>query len=112
MSSWYGVDIRISNYNTHEKVMIQRSDEEYWVFDEGDWFVGETYMANYAEGNLSGKACEDLTEEITKAIWLANGTFCRVELGFTLLEDLPKEYFELDEGAYEQWKSNIPSGGI
>ena len=49
-----------------------------------------------------GETDQQFAERLTRAIWIANGGSCEIEVNATYLEDLPHEDFSFDESDYEQ----------
>ena len=105
MSRYYEMSVEISEYNPAKAKEIQAAAEAEWGFD--DWWSGadepgETMHAS-AQGNLSGGESEEaFTERLSLAVWKANGSYCRVSVDATYLENLPYETHTLDETDYNR----------
>lgn len=110
MSRLYGMNIEISGFDPEKKNAIMETANEDWPNFSDDWFDSGKVTTNqaptlssYGEDDLcGGESEEEFTERISRAIWKANGGFCRVVIRATYLEDLPCEHHELDEDDYDR----------
>jgi len=111
MSRLYGMQIKINGYHPEKKDEIIEACTQEWDFD--DMFEtpikaqpdNPPELTGSAEGYLTGGESEDeFARRLTRAIWGANGEYCRVEILAAYLECIPSECYILDEDDYEKWK--------
>ena len=60
------------------------------------------HMDIRAEGTFSGDS-EEIAEELTKDIWLANGEYCNIKIEMCFLDYCPKDNYEGDPDAYNRF---------
>ena len=92
MSRAYGMELRMYDVQSERIDAIKASAENEWPFQ--DWTQGEEdgqrNLAACGESSLcGGESEEEFTDRLAAAIWQANGTFCRVTVYATFLEELP-----------------------
>jgi hypothetical protein len=103
MSRFYGMNVKIENYNEENEQAVVDAATEEWGFT--DWHSWEDRLESYGENHLSGgETEEEFTDRLTAAIWQANGRFCPVTITATYLEDLPGEIHERNENHYRLWQ--------
>ena len=105
MSRSYNMFVRITNFNQDNKDQIQEAAENEWGGLGDNWYIHENedeiQMSSESDGSLcGGEGEEEFSERIAKAIWEANGGFCKVEVSATYLEDLPCETYFFDSLDY------------
>jgi len=98
------VEVRRANLNRlaaiNERCAAERFVDELTV-DDGD---NNSVMIGNAIGNLfAGETEEEFANELTRAIWKANGAFCDVTVRLLHLDDLPFNVIELGEDDYAEW---------
>jgi len=105
MSSYYGMDVTVSDYDKLKaKEIVAALAEEWPSLQEGlvDCLDYDELSA-YGEGRLGGGESEDeFSARVAKAVWTANGKYCRVEVRCTYLEDLPYERYTFDKKNYAE----------
>ena len=100
MSRAYQMNIMISGYDSSKTEAITKAADEEWEFEGWD----ETDNDLYASGTDSlygGETEGQFTFRISKAIWEANGAFCKVKVDAFCLEDMPHESHELSQDDYD-----------
>lgn len=104
MSRWYDISIQISGTREDRWPQIIEACEEWWDFEDSwDYFCEGNMMSASGSGNLcGGHTPEELTEELSIAVWRANVEYCKVEVGSLCLEYLPWDTHELDEDDYNR----------
>lgn len=110
MSRYYGMGIEISEFNKDKKDEIIDEANEEWPSFSDDWRDSEKinpnadpFLSAYGEDSLTGGESDDeFCTRVTKAIWKANGGYCKVRVRSTYLEELPCEYHELSKEDYEE----------
>lgn len=100
MPIYYRVSINISEYNPAKEEAIEVAAREHWEFN--NWGYWGDVMSADGEGDMWFSE-EEFSEKVTKAIWKANGAFCRVQVATTCLEDLPTESYLFDEDIYQEF---------
>ena len=102
MSRAYEMSVSIEGFDPAKADEIKHSAEAEWPFE--DWYTHENKnMSASGQSNLCGGESEqEFSERLTKAIWKANGGFCKVEVCATCLEDLPHETYSFDQDDYEK----------
>lgn len=101
MSRYYEMTVEISECQPEKAEAIQEAAGHQWPFDE--WCdVGESLMAS-AEGHLFGGETEQhFADRLAKAIWEANGAYCKVLVRAIYLENLPCEEHAMGEDDYSR----------
>jgi hypothetical protein len=83
---------------------IETAAQKEWPFKEWDWLETLKLLSSYAEGSLcGGENKKEFVDRITKAIWKANGGYCKVLVSTTCLEDIPTDDYELAEDDFVRW---------
>jgi len=100
MSRLYEMSVSISNYNEKKSEAIEEAINGQWEFD--DFLKREHQEVNYldasGQGYLSGgDSEEDFVEQISKAIWEANGKVCNITVNCTYLENIPFESYDMTD---------------
>jgi hypothetical protein len=102
----------VSGYDPAKTDAIRAAASDEWPFD--DWWQSatseiipglrwQTEMETVADGNLGSKETERaFAQSLSKAIWLANGDYCRVSVEATSLDHAPFTEYAFDEEVYEQ----------
>ena len=103
MSRFYEMSVEVSGHDPAKVAEIQAAAEQELPFD--DWWTrgdddAATMHASAQSSLCGGESEEEFTERLSRAIWRANGGFCRVSVDATYLENLPHETYELDESDY------------
>lgn len=108
MSRFYDMSIKITKYNPAKGEAIMEEANQEWPELSDNWFdtdklegVAPALTSNGQDNLCGGESDDDFAVRITKAIWKANGAYCKVEVAATYLDDLPVEYLELEEEQYE-----------
>jgi hypothetical protein len=102
MSRYYEMQVTIREADPARTQEIQDAASDEWPFEDWNLEDDGRIWAN-AEGSLvGGESDEEFAERLTKAIWIANGAYCNVEVIATYLEDLPCESYSLDEDDYQR----------
>lgn len=103
MSRFYEMSVEVAGHDRAKVAEIQAAAEQEWPFGEW-WRAGDHDAATMhasGQGSLGGGESEvEFTERLSRAIWCANGRYCRISVSATCLEDLPYESYELDELDY------------
>jgi len=100
MSRYYNVSVEIEGFNPNRESEITIAAKEEWDFE--DWYNSGNNIDASGDGYLcGGESEEEFAERLSKAIWKANGAYCRVAINCTYLEDLPSEYYELSEDQFD-----------
>ncbi len=87
----------MSGYNPDKIANIEAAAEGEWPF--ADWVIEDGEMeATGDEFLCGGESEEEFAERLS--IWLANGSYCRIVVYATFLENLPHDTHELTEGDY------------
>lgn len=96
MSRAYAMSVRVNNPDPNRVRAIEDAAEEEWDFD--DWHVHEMHdgeglrLTASGESRLyRGESEEEFADRLAKAIWIANGAYCEIEVAATCLEYLPFE---------------------
>ena len=106
MSRFYGMNVKIENYNDENEQAVMAAATEEWGFCEWHSQEGTRVLEAYEENHLSGgETEEEFTDRLTAAIWQANRAFCKVTVNATCLEDLPSEEHVREKPQYELWLS-------
>ena len=103
MSRYYGMSVGIADHNPERVDAIKQAADEEWDF--GDSWYDAPDSKLFADSNgylISGESDEEFAERLTRAIWTANGGYCRVNVCATYLESLPYEEYVLEEEDYQQ----------
>ena len=101
MSRYYNMSVTISGTDSARTEEIKAAARAEWAFE--DWYPHEDALSASNDGYLAGgETEEEFTERLSKAIWLANGGFCTVEVTAIYLEELPYEWYCLDEEDYHR----------
>lgn len=104
MSRSYNMLVRVHDVAPEKVDRVKKAANDEWDFD--DWHEAENILSAYADDYLSGgKTEEEFAEQLAKAIWVANGGYCEVEVVATYLENLPCETHTFDEDQYAQLQS-------
>ena len=110
MSSRYGMQVELEGYQKHRIKEIESAVNDLWPFEEWierkHWGHGRPILlAKYTENNLgSGQEEGEFADTVAKAIWKANGGYCKVSVDLTYLEDLPAATYLRDKGDFERLK--------
>jgi len=110
MSRYYGMSVKVTEFDPSCVEEIEDAANKEWDFADG-WFLHKgvkdafpTSLSSHGEGSLcGGEGEEEFADRLTRAVWKANGGFCKVEINATYLEDLPYETYEQDEDDYEKF---------
>ena len=104
MSRRYEMGVEVCDYTIARERAITLAANEEWRFD-GDWYAREGVLSVLGEDSLcGGETEEEFVTRISRAIWGANGGFCRVTVHAAYLEEIPFETHELDEDDYTRWQ--------
>ena len=110
MSRFYRMAVEIPGHDPARTSQIRAAAEEQWPFD--DWWPSADEDQGKPEMRAQDSLCAGETEErfverLTAAIWRANGSYCRVSVDATYLENLPYEAHKLDEMDYVRLTQGI-----
>ena len=99
MSRHYAMEVTVVEFAQVRKDQIKAAAQELWNFH---WFCdADTELVGDGESWLTGGESDyGFACRLAKAIWLANGGFCRVAVNATYLESLPYESYELTEAEF------------
>jgi len=96
------MDVEVRSFNMKRRKAIEAAAKSEWRFSHKDKF-GDI-LAFWGEDYLcAGESEEEFVERITRAIWEANGDFCKVRVRATYLEKLPFEVYELGLKEYKSF---------
>jgi len=104
MSRNYEIHYEIRGYDESKEeeivnILRDKAEANESVFDVN----GKRIISADSEINLGGGMSEDeFIHDITKAIWLANGKFCEVNVKHVCLDYLPYEQISKDEEDFLQ----------
>ena len=99
MSRFFRMELDISGHVPQNLDAIKKAAAEEWPFEDWREFAGA--WTSSAEGYLcGGEGDEEFAERLSKAIWLANGTFCEVQVRAFFLEELPVESYSFGKDDY------------
>ncbi len=102
MSRSYNMAVTITGAARERVGAVKEAANAEWSFD--DWFLDDGVLTASADDRLGGGETEDeFVARLAVAIWTANGSFCKVEVNATYLEDLPCETHCLDKDQYDQF---------
>ena len=108
MSRSYSMSVTITNPIEDRINAIQEAAEEVFPFDCWESLLADDpkdglRLDGHGDGALyAGMTEEEFAEQLTRAIWKANGGYCHVEVQETCLEELPYETYYFDEEQYEK----------
>ena len=114
MSLYYSIGISVQGANPLRATEIKEAAEAEWPFDADDWEpCGHPEDLTAFQAAATGNLCAVLTERelahrLIRAIWVANGDYCEVEVGATRLEDMPYEVYRLDRDGFERMIAGRP----
>jgi len=101
MSRYYSMAARVSGYDPERIEAIKDAASTQWDFD--DWTEYKGLLSACTDGSLyGGETEEEFAQRLVKAIWTANGAYCRIEVHATYLEELPCEAHCFDEDDYRR----------
>lgn len=104
MARYYEMTLEVQGIDPTKSEKIFDAMREHWTFERADcWMVGfgAAKLGGTGRSNLcGGESEEEFAWRITRAIWIANGAYCPVEVIATYLEELPYNSYQLDEGEY------------
>ena len=102
MSRCYNMAVTITGAVRDRIDTIKQAAEDEWAFDA--WFLDDdgVLTASADERLCGGETEEEFAQRLAKAIWEANGDYCRVGVDATCLEDLPYETYCLEEDDYQR----------
>ena len=102
MSRYYSMFVRIAGPAPERIDAVKSAAEAEWPFE--DWILGgEDVLTAVAEDSLcSGETDDEFAQRLAKAVWAANGAFCKVEVHATYLENLPHETYSFDQEDYQR----------
>ena len=108
MSRSYNMLVRVHDVAPEKVDRVKKAANDEWDFD--DWHEAENILSAYADDYLSGgKTEEEFAEQLAKAIWVANGGYCEVEVVATYLENLPCETYSFYENDFQRLTTVSPS---
>jgi hypothetical protein len=100
MSRSYRIDVKISDYDPARAEAIKEAAEEEWPFEDWTGEAGEPLTCQGDDQLRIGVTEEEFTVELSKAVWRANGAYCRVMVNALYLDELPYESHSLDQSDY------------
>jgi hypothetical protein len=97
------MNVEIQGYNEKRKNEVIEAATSEWNFPDGlDEDKHNKTLYGGGESNLcGGESEEQFAERFAKAVWKANGKYCKVWVQATFLEDLPHEDYFMDEAQYD-----------
>ena len=107
MSRYYRMSLEVQGPKPEKIEAIKKAALAEWSFSNDDFTEKERdkYLTAIAEGNLCGGETEEqFALRLAKAIWKANGGFCRVTVEATCLEYIPSETYSFGPAAYDEHK--------
>ena len=104
MSRFYDMTVQISGHDPAKVPQIQAAANEEWPLDDW-WPSGEedeeaSMQASASDLLCGGESEEEFVERLSVAIWRANGSYCKVVVDATFMENLPYETHTPDESDY------------
>ena len=108
MSRLYRMNVQVLGYDTEKAEAVVDACNEEWDFDME---VPEDSQAHASlEGTGEGWLCggeseEEFAQQLSKAVWKANGGFCEVYIRCYDLENIPCESYEYDEETFKEMTS-------
>lgn len=106
MSMWYDLSVTIEGYDISKEQVIRDAARAEWDFDT--WSSENVNDKQLYQMKGEDKTFADPTERIqsiAKAIWKANGGYCKLEIQYLCLEELPWETTTMDEDDYKRLNS-------
>lgn len=114
MNSGYEMTVMVRGYGDDKEYVIIDAWDEVWPPDPDVSLYGEALRTELSDdkgvpilkvlptyGQLpDGETEREFAEKATKAIWEANGGYCKVEITSMYLDDPPVETFEFDDEDY------------
>ena len=102
MSRYYNMAITITGVPNNRVDVVKEAATVEWAFD--NWFLDDDGVLTASADNrlCGGETEEDFAERLAKAIWAANGDYCRVEVNATYLDQMPYETHCLEEDDYRR----------
>lgn len=108
MSRFYEMRLEISGFDPLKRYSIEIAAEKEWDEFSKNWSHREGVLRTSGHSYLTGRMTEEeFVDQLTVAIWKANGKYCKVEIVAVCLEDLPSEYHKRDEKDYERLKDHM-----
>lgn len=108
MSVCYRMFVTIDGFQPGNQKAIEAALRAEWDFDGVDELEG--VLTALGESSLSaGLSEEEFSERLAKAVWQANGGFCRVQVDATDLEHLPYNEYPFDEASYGRLIRTAPA---
>jgi len=102
MSRSFNMFVRITGVEPERAEAVQEAADDEWSFGN-DWYEMNGVLTSCGDGQLGGGESDDVfADRLAKAIWDANGSFCRVVVRSTYLDDLPCEAFSLEQSDYDR----------
>ena len=107
MSRFYGMNVTVSGHSKEKtKEIVAALTNEWpslWEGLENCLKADDEELSAYGEDQLCGGESEDeFSARVAKAVWTANGKYCRVVVRCTYLEDIPCERYTFDEKNYAE----------
>ena len=107
MSRFYGMNVTVSGHSKLKaKEIVAALAEEWPSLQEGlenCLKADDDELSAYGEDRLCGGESEDeFSARVAKAVWTANGKYCRVVVRCTYLEDIPCERYAFEEDSYAE----------
>ena len=108
MSRSYEMAVTITGFKKSKLQKIKKACQAEWDFEEDDFSVDgnakslRTLMAK-GIGSLGGGETEgEFSDRLAKAVWMANGKYCEVEVGAMYLDDPPYDDHLRDKNDYKR----------
>lgn len=101
MSRFYEMTVRFTGHDPVKRDDIEQACAEVWPFEDFFESADGDIEATAKDYLCGGESDREFTDRIAKAIWTANGKFCKVEVVSVYLEDLPSELHLRDEADYK-----------
>ena len=104
MSRFYEMTVEISGHASERGESLKAAAEYQWPFEdlqtreaEDGKFVLEGFGQSFLSG---GEGEEEFADRLARAVWQANGGYCRITVAATYLENLPFEEYCFDDHDY------------
>ena len=83
---------------------VYKAIKEHWAVEDDIYFTDDlTALSVAGDGYLAGGISEEeMADAIIKAVWEANGAYCRVTVSATYMENLPHESYSYDRDKYNE----------
>jgi hypothetical protein len=102
MSRFYQIDLMVHGKVKEDEVKEAARGE--WGFEDHQWYNEGELLLGSGQGNICGGVDEkDLALKIARAVWKANGSYCKVSITATYLQELPSDTYLMTEDEYHKY---------